>query len=137
MKQLILAHRTAMTDLVDYIHAVNDFAEDSVAPALIVGRGVVEKVVVGNVGSDRFAKFSAIGTPVNIAARVESFSLPGQVLITEETRRQTKAVLNTVGSLRVKAKGVTGHVMIHDVAAIEGENAVSLEVNVSRTDKSE
>ncbi|MEO1169998.1 MAG: adenylate/guanylate cyclase domain-containing protein [Pseudomonadota bacterium] len=104
-------------------------------PELGVGIGINSgEVVVGNIGSDRFAKFSAIGAPVNIAARVESLSLPGQVLVTEETLRQTKTAIQVDGSLRVKAKGVAGHVLIHDVIAIDSKKSERAEPQQSEAD---
>ena len=111
---------------------VNNSLQARGLPELSIGVGINSgEVVVGNVGSDRYAKFSAIGTPVNIAARLESLSLAGQVLITEETLRQADATIDTVGSLRVKAKGVEGHVMIYDVTAIEGESSACLDTRMT------
>jgi len=44
------------------------------------------RVIVGNIGSLRRTKHAAVGSNVNLAARVESFTTGGQVLITEDTR---------------------------------------------------
>ena len=76
-------------------------------PELGIGIGINSgEVVVGNVGSKNFAKYSAIGSPVNITARIEAHSLPGQILVTEAALQEADANVKTVGSLRVKAKGV-------------------------------
>src|SRR5262249_22755747 len=42
------------------------------------------RVVVGNIGSARRTKYAAVGTAVNLAARVESYTTGGQILISEE-----------------------------------------------------
>lgn len=91
-------------------------------PSLGVGIGVNSgEVVVGNVGSDQFAKYSAIGSPMNIAARVEALSLSGQVLITDETMKRAKARVRTAGTLRVKARGVEPYILIHDAVGVDAD----------------
>src|SRR6185369_15972615 len=55
-------------------------------PALEMGIAIhTGEVVVGNIGSDRRAKYGVVGPPVNIAGRIESYSVGGQVLISGET----------------------------------------------------
>jgi len=49
-------------------------------------------VVVGNIGSDRRADFTAIGDPVNVAARLEKLARPGEVLISEAVQRRVRDV---------------------------------------------
>jgi len=44
------------------------------------------RVIVGNIGSLRRTKYGAVGSNVNLAARAESFTTGGQMLITEDMR---------------------------------------------------
>ena len=61
-------------------------AKDAVQ--LEMGIGIhTGRVIVGNIGSLRRTKYAPVGSNVNLAGRVESFTTGGQVLITEETRR--------------------------------------------------
>ena len=49
-------------------------------------------VVVGNIGSDRRSDFTAIGDPVNVAARLEKLARPGEVLVSEAVQRRVRDV---------------------------------------------
>ena len=50
-------------------------------------------------------KFGVVGDAVNVAARAESFTVGGEVLITEETRDAVSAPLEARGPIDVRAKG--------------------------------
>ena len=64
-------------------------------------------VVAGVIGSHKFA-YDLWGDAVNVAARMESHGTPGEVLITEATRRllDDSIPLRPAGSREVKGKGV-------------------------------
>ncbi len=49
-------------------------------------------VIVGNIGSDRRTDFTAIGDPVNVAARLEKLARPGEVLISEAVQRRVRDI---------------------------------------------
>ena len=55
-------------------------------PALEMGIGMNSGLcVVGNMGSQTRIKYGVVGQAVNLAARLESFTVGGQVLISEMT----------------------------------------------------
>jgi len=49
-------------------------------------------VIVGNIGSDRRTDFTAIGDPVNVAARLEKLARPGEILVSEAVQRRVRGV---------------------------------------------
>ncbi|MEQ1504661.1 MAG: adenylate/guanylate cyclase domain-containing protein [Myxococcota bacterium] len=64
------------------------------------------EVVAGNIGAERHMKYGVVGAAINVAARLESFTLGNQVLITEATRDAAGAgAIDTDQPLEFRAKG--------------------------------
>jgi len=75
-------------------------------------------VVVGNIGSERRSKYGAVGSDVNFTGRVESFTVGGQVLISEATYERVSNLVEVKNVLHVEMKGVPGKVTLYDVIGI-------------------
>ncbi|MCL4810130.1 MAG: response regulator, partial [Thermoanaerobaculia bacterium] len=89
-------------------------------PAVEMGIAVhTGEVVVGNIGSEKRAKYGAVGSHVNLTARIEGYTCGGQVLISERTLREAGVGLVTGGSLSVRAKGFPEPVRVHDLLGLE------------------
>jgi len=89
-------------------------------PAVEMGIAVhTGEVVVGNIGSEKRAKYGAVGGHVNLTARIESYTCGGQVLISERTLRAAGPGIVTGGSLSVRAKGFPEPVRVHDLLGVE------------------
>lgn len=78
------------------------------------------EVIVGNIGSDSRMKYGVVGSPVNLTARIQGFALGGQVLVSESTLRAMREHPRIDGHLRVKVKGVDGHISIYEVGGLGG-----------------
>jgi len=88
-------------------------------PAIAMGIGVnTGEVVVGNIGSEKRAKYSIVGRHVNIAARVESYTVGGQIYISEYTRAATSIPLRIDGQLVVEPKGVREALTLYDIGGV-------------------
>jgi adenylate cyclase len=94
---------------------------------LAMGVGIHSgEVIVGNIGSERRTKYGAVGEAVNLAFRIESQTVGGQVLIGPRTYERVRDVVEVGGTLEVRLKGVEDAVRLYDVQAIAGPHATRL-----------
>jgi len=97
-------------------------------PAVEMGIAVhTGDVVVGNIGSEKRAKYGAVGGHVNLTARIEGYTCGGQILISERTLAAAGEGIVTGGSLLVRAKGFPEPIRVHDLLGVEGEPDLRLE----------
>ncbi len=83
-------------------------------------------VVVGNIGSEKRAKYGAVGSQVNFTGRIESYTVGGQVLISSSTYEKLSQFLDIRNVLEVEMKGVPGQVTLYDVRGIKGPHEAHL-----------
>ncbi|MCA9663416.1 MAG: hypothetical protein KC486_34115 [Myxococcales bacterium] len=96
-------------------------------PQLEMGVGVhTGEVIVGNIGSKKRTKYGLVGRNVNLASRVETYTVGGQVLISEVTAAEIGDRLRTRGCFQVKPKGFKDEITIYDVLGIDGAYTVTL-----------
>ena len=89
------------------------------ASELEMGIGIhTGRVIVGNIGSLRRTKYAAVGSNVNLAGRIESFTVGGQLLISEDTRGRSRCHLRIDGQFQVEPKGAAGSLLLYEVGGI-------------------
>jgi adenylate cyclase len=96
-------------------------------PDLAMGIGInTGEVVVGNIGSERRAAYGAVGTPINIAYRIEAFTVGGQILISPSTYEKVQFDVKVTASRQVQFKGIDHPVNIYDVVGLSGAYNVNV-----------
>ncbi len=90
-------------------------------PPLEMGIGINSgSCVVGNMGSQSRIKYGVVGQAVNMAARIESFTVGGQVLISDLTYRLVHKEIVVAGPLEVSGKGLRAPLHLWEVRGLEG-----------------
>ncbi len=109
---------------------VNDMNRREGLPRLEMGIGINEtEVIVGNIGSSKRSKYAAVGSGVNITSRIESYSVGGQILVTESVNRKIGHLLRIDAQQHVNPKGSPEAIRIYEVSGIAGRYHQALEID--------
>ncbi|MDX2256011.1 MAG: adenylate/guanylate cyclase domain-containing protein [Pseudanabaenaceae cyanobacterium bins.39] len=109
------------------MQSVNEELAQMGLPEIAMGIGInTGEVVAGNIGSQSRAKYAVVGNHVNLTARIESYTVGGQILISENTYGEVADILKTNGSMEVEPKGVSHPINIYDVYGIGGKYNLEL-----------
>lgn len=101
---------------------VNKLCREKGYPEVEQGIGLnTGELIVGNIGSDKRTKYGAVGRNVNLTARIESYTVGGQILVSENTLQACGPVLRVDDSMEVMPKGVKKPLHIYEISGIGGD----------------
>ena len=108
--------------------AINLEHKEQGMPELYMGIGInTGEVLAGTLGSDLYSEYTVIGDEVNLASRIEAFSLRGQVLIGHSTFERSEGFIETGDPIDIYVKGKSLPVSLREVLGIP-----SLDLKVPR-----
>ena len=96
-------------------------------PELAMGIGLnMGAVIVGNIGSEQRTKYGAMGSAINTAYRIESYTVSGQILISPDLYERVHDLVGVQGTIEVQFKGVEQPLTLYDIRGMAGPYQVAL-----------
>jgi class 3 adenylate cyclase len=101
---------------------VNAALAERTLGALAMGIGVnTGEVVVGNIGSEKRAKYGVVGSPVNLTSRIQALAASGEVVVTTATREAAGPTVRIGSTREVAMKGFVEPITVHFVEGVGGD----------------
>ncbi len=101
------------------MEGLNAVSKGQGLPEMYFGIGInTGRVISAVLGSDLYSEYTVIGEEVNLASRIESFSLRGQVLISESTWERCSGFVTTGDPMDAFVKGKSRLVVLREVLGI-------------------
>jgi adenylate cyclase len=96
-------------------------------PDIDMGIGVhTGEVVVGNIGSHKRTKYGVVGSHVNLTSRVQSYTIGGQILVSEVTQQEIGPLGRLRKQMEVEAKGIAEPITLYELHGIGGAYSLFL-----------
>jgi len=106
-------------DLQIAMDELNGHHRENALPELYLGIGIsTGPVFVGTLGSELYEAHTVIGEEVNVAARIEAFSLRGQVLMSESTYQHCNDFVKTGEPFPLHVKGKSDPIVVRELLEI-------------------
>lgn len=98
---------------------VNEFCKNNNYPLLEMGIGIqCGEAFIGNVGSERMMRYNVLGSVVNESSRIESYSVGGQILVSDEMVAGLEDTVQIRNMTEFAAKGIKRSIRVYDFAGI-------------------
>jgi adenylate cyclase len=110
---------TCAVDMQLALFEMNNYHRTIGMPELNMGIGInTGEVMAGLLGSEAYSEYTVIGDEVNLASRIEAYSLRGQVIISESTYKRVRDYVTASEPMDVYVKGKKDPVNLYEVLEI-------------------
>ncbi len=113
--------QTSITCAFEMQLAMEDFNQENREqglPDLEMGIGInAGEVVVGNIGSEKRAKYGIVGSPVNMTQRIQSHARGDEILISASVYPYVSEMISIERTVQTAVKGLEGEVTLYGVKA--------------------
>ena len=107
---------------------VNEYNLQKGWPEIEMGIGLhTGEVVVGNIGSTKRSKYGVVGRTVNLTARIESFTVGGQVLVSPALMHAAQQGLILGDEVEIHAKGMQEPLLCRELLGHQDHPELSLQ----------
>ncbi|NEV60896.1 adenylate/guanylate cyclase domain-containing protein [Thiorhodococcus minor] len=115
----LLRALTCAVEMQQTMADLNRHSEARGEPRLYAGIAVSSgEVMAGSFGSSLYHEYTVIGAPVNLAARIESYALRGQILMSEQTYQAARDHIEVGAVNEVMVKGRSTPVKLYELKAV-------------------
>lgn len=113
------------------MYEVNQYNYDKGYPEIEMGIGINKgEVFIGNIGSEKMMRYNVMGNTVNIASRVENYSVGGQILVSGDTLKNIEEKLEIKNRFILNVKGYSKKLEICEITGIIGKYNCMLSVDL-------
>ena len=110
------------------MHGVNEHSLQKGWPEIEMGIALhTGEVVVGNIGSTKRSKYGVVGRNINLTARIESYTIGGQVLVSPSLIDAANPGIILGDEIEVDAKGMRETLMCRELLGLEDHPELALE----------
>ncbi|MGD1712639.1 adenylate/guanylate cyclase domain-containing protein [Dapis sp. BLCC M172] len=87
-----------------------------------------QNIIPNLIGSNRRSKYGVVGSNINLASRIESYTVGGEILISGNTLEEVSSIVKIVQQKSVKIKGFPEAINIYQLGGISGKYNLFLPV---------
>jgi len=116
IEDTILTSIQCASDMQKQMAIFNMEMEDKRLPKLFMGIGInAGQVIVGNIGSEKRAKYGIVGSAVNLTSRIQAKAKANEIIISEAVYKKIGDGLEIQKTFKTDLKGVSGSATLFSI----------------------